>query len=149
MKKQLRNDLENAYRVALRFLYSDKGKRIVSACMTIFCVMLLTVTALAEGETDVAMNNIEEGVLQGTQRIYRIITSIALPITVVVFAWNLLAAIFGGEKGIDSAKKRLLYCIIILAGIWLAPVIVSQVQSWFSTAGDAGVWSNSGTSSTP
>lgn len=53
-------------------------------------------------------------------------------------AYQILA---GGEKGMEKAKKTILYTAIGIAIVFLAPTIINQISGWFSNSGDAGVFS--------
>lgn len=92
----------------------------------IVAVTMMTVTLAATAR------DIEGGIKAGTQQLYNIMTAVVLPIAAVFFAWNAFKALFGGERGMEQAKKNMLTIVIVLALVYLAPVVVTQVGGWFS-----------------
>lgn len=92
----------------------------------IVAVTMMTVTLAATA------GDIEGGIKAGTQQLYNIMTAVVLPIAAVFFAWNAFKALFGGERGMEQAKKNMLTIVIVLALVYLAPVVVTQVGGWFS-----------------
>ena len=111
----------------------------VMAMMIVFS--MLSVCAFATDGTSDAGDAIEKGIKNGTEKIYNIIKAVVTPIAVVILALNVVKMLMGSEREIQSAKHMALICIIAIAVVWLAPAIISQVASWFSSSGDAGVFS--------
>ena len=105
---------------------TQRMARMIGAAV-IVAVMMMTVTLAAE-----SAGNIEGGIKAGTQQLYNIMTAVVLPIAAVFFAWNAFKALFGGERGMEQAKKNMLTIVIVLALVYLAPVVVTQVGGWFS-----------------
>ena len=60
-----------------------------------------------------------------------------VPIAAICFAWNAFKVLFGGERGMEQAKKNILIIVIVLALVFLAPPIIKEVGGWFGT----GHWS--------
>lgn len=83
---------------------------------------------------------IQKGVKQGSGAIWRIMTAVVVPVAAVLFAWNVFRAIFGGERGMESAKRNIFTIIIVIALVLLAPVIVQQIGGWFGKGSDGGVF---------
>lgn len=109
-------------------------------CVMLICVAMFSCVAFASDAADAA-GAIQTGIKTGTQQLYNIITAIVVPIAVVVFAWNGIKMFIGSEREIESAKKTMLITALAIAVVYLAPVIIQQVAGWFSSTGDAGVFS--------
>lgn len=96
----------------------------------ILSVMIVLVMVL--GCCAFASDAIQTGVKSGAKQIYTILTAIVVPIAAVALAFCGFQLLFGGEREIDSAKKRILVIVIVVALVLLAPVVINQVGSWFS-----------------
>lgn len=83
---------------------------------------------------------IQDGIKNGTGQLWNIMTAIVLPIGAVAFAWNAFKMLFGGQKGMEEAKRNMLIIVVVVALVWLAPTIIQQVNSWFNTTGNGGVF---------
>lgn len=134
----------NKHSAALR-----RGLAIV--LMLILTTMLLTTFAFAaDGEdasqatqaSDIsaAATTIEQGVKTGMGKVYGIITVIVAPIAAVCLGAGAFQFFFRGERGVEKAKSIWLYTVIGVALVYLAPVVVAEIASWFSSTGDAGIF---------
>ncbi len=118
--------------------------------MLILTTMLLTTFAFAVDGEDASQATqasgsgtaatIEQGVKTGMGKVYGIITAIAVPIAAVCLGVGAFQFFFGGERGVEKAKKICLYTLGGVALVYLAPVVVSEIASWFSSTGDAGIF---------
>lgn len=118
--------------------------------MLILTTMLLTTFAFAVDGEDASQATqasgsgtaatIEQGVKTGMGKVYGIITAIAVPIAAVCLGFGAFQFFFGGERGVEKAKKICLYTLGGVALVYLAPVVVSEIASWFSSTGDAGIF---------
>ena len=99
--------------------------------VTIVSLMMLTF-AYAGGTA--AATTIEQGVKNGAHELYKVMTAVVLPIAAVCFAWNAFKVLFGGERGMEMAKKQMLTEVIVLALVYLAPLIVTEIGGWFSSS---------------
>jgi type IV secretory pathway VirB2 component (pilin) len=93
--------------------------------------------ASATGYSDTIATNVKTGL----GSVYTVITAIVVPIAVIALAFCAFQFFMGGERGVEKAKKTLLYLVIGVALVYLAPVLVSSVASWFSGVGNANVFS--------
>lgn len=123
----------------MKKIMSPSAKRANRAARIILTVMITAMlcsvfafatTTTLTGETEAA-GGIEAGVKQGLSAVYTTITSIVLPIAAVCLAFAGFKIFAGGEKGMESAKKIILYTLIAVAIVYLAPVIVLNVGNWF------------------
>ena len=80
-------------------------------------------------------STIEGGVKNGMEELYDIMTAVVIPVGAVVLAWCGFQALFGGQRGMETAKKTALTVVVVLAVVWLAPMIINQVSGWFSNGG--------------
>ena len=101
----------------------------IATCVFIVALMvvLMTVTAFADPS-----DAIVTGVKTGTKAIYTIITAIVAPIA--------LKALIGDARDIEAMKKKVFLIVIVVAVIWLAPLIIEQVGGWFSSSNTGSVF---------
>lgn len=101
-----------------------------------------TIASISPALADDVGSAISSGVKQGTEQIYRIITSIVLPIAVVALAICAIQIIWGSDRAGDKAKGAAIRIVIAIAIVYAAPLIVSEVGGWFSgLAGSSSVFS--------
>ena len=98
---------------------------IIMSCMSIL-MMMSAVCFAADTAT------IEGKIGAGMKEVYTVICGIVVPIAVIALGFAGFQFFFGGEKGVEKAKKTLVYTVIGVGLILLAPLIVSQVSKWFT-----------------
>ena len=107
-------------------------------------VIMIVALALAmfplAGGTDTG-NAIQSGIKNGTHQLWNIMTAIVLPIGAVAFAWNAFKMLFGGQKGMEEAKRNMLIIVVVVALVWLAPIVIEQVNGWFKGTDTGDVFS--------
>lgn len=103
-------------------------KRIL--CLAFVVIMMLSLTTMAFATSSASA--IEEGITGGTEKLYNIMTAVVLPVAAVFFAWNAFKALFGGDRGMEQAKKNMLTIVIVIALIYLAPLVITEIGGWFS-----------------
>ncbi len=96
---------------------------------------ILTLMFVSVAFADNTSEAIQDGITDGSKQLYNIMTAVVLPIAAVFFAWNAFKALFGGERGMESAKKNMLTIVIVIALVYLAPLVITQISSWFSSSG--------------
>ena len=110
-----------------------------------FGVIMIVAMALAmfplAGGTDTTGTAIQNGIKNGTHQLWNIMTAIVLPIGAVAFAWNAFKMLFGGQKGMEEAKRNMLIIVVVVALVWLAPIVIEQVNGWFKDTEVGGVFS--------
>ena len=89
----------------------------------------------------IAITAIEGQIASGMGSVYGVLKTIAIPIAAVALGFAAYQIFAGGEKGMEKAKKTILYTAIGIAIVFLAPTIINQISGWFSNSGDAGVFS--------
>ena len=109
----------------------------IATCVVIVALMvvLMTVTAFADPS-----DAIVTGVTTGTKAIYTIITAIVAPIAAIVLSATALKALIGDARDIEAMKKKVFLIVIVVAVIWLAPLIIEQVGGWFSSSNTGSVF---------
>lgn len=109
----------------------------IATCVFIVALMvvLMTVTAFAD-----LSDAIVTGVKTGTKAIYTIITAIVAPIAAIVLSATALKALIGDARDIEAMKKKVFLIVIVVAVIWLAPLIIEQVGGWFSSSNTGSVF---------
>lgn len=103
------------------------------------CAMALMAMASAFATADAA-NAIQQGITDGVMQLYNIMLAVVLPVAVLCLAWNMFKVFVGGERGMEQAKKNMVVTIAIIAVVYLAPAIITQVGKWFNGQTDSG-WS--------
>lgn len=111
-------------------------KAFVAFGVIMIVALALAMFPLADGTTDA----IQDGIKNGTGQLWNIMTAIVLPIGAVGFAWNAFKMLFGGQKGMEEAKRNMLIIVVVVALVWLAPTIIQQVNGWFSETKSNGVF---------
>lgn len=101
-------------------------RRALAMCALVALMAALLVCPFADD-----VSTITDAVANGMKSVYNLIAAIALPIATVVFAVNAVKMLFGGMRGMEQAKQGLLTCVIVIALIWLAPLIINTVGGWF------------------
>jgi len=118
---------------------SKLGSRLMTGITGIGSVFfMLTESVFA---TDGVTGTIEAGIANGMQDLYNLLKTIAIPIAVVCVVMCAFYIFTGGEKGMEKAKKIGLYTIIGIAVVFLGPILVTTVKSWFSSVSDGGAFS--------
>ena len=115
-------------------ILQSKNQRLICFIGILLIAAILTMSlAFAAGGTTTT-GNIENGIKTGSKQLYNIMTAVILPVGAVFFAWNAFRALFGGERGMEQAKKNMLTVVVVLALVYLAPLIVTQIGGWFSSS---------------
>ena len=113
----------------------------IGAMLLVVMAAMTVALATSSGAAADSASAIQNGVKAGSAQLYGILKVIVVPLGVVVFAWNGLKALFGGERGMEQAKKNMLVIVIVMVLVFFAPLVVQQISGWFSSAGDGGVFS--------
>lgn len=109
----------------------------IATCVFIVALMVVLMTVTAFADTSDA---IVTGVKTGTKAIYTIITAIVAPIAAIVLSATALKALIGDARDIEAMKKKVFLIVIVVAVIWLAPLIIEQVGGWFSSSNTGSVF---------
>ena len=116
----------------------DTSKKVRKALTLVLTLTLVfAMMCVVAGASGAAASGIESGVKQGLGQIYRILTSIVVPVAVVCLAFAAYQVFTGGERGMESAKKIILYTVIGVGIVYLAPLIIQEVGGWFSTTSES------------
>lgn len=118
-----------------------KAQKAIMAIGAILLVMMAVMTVALASSVSSSASAIQDGVKAGSAQLYGILKAIVVPLGVVVLAWNGLKALFGGERGMEQAKRNILVIVIVMVVVFFAPLIVQQISSWFSSADNGGVFS--------
>ena len=109
----------------------------IATCVFIVALMVVLMTVTASADPSDA---IVTGVKTGPQAIYTIITAIVAPIAAIVLSATALKALIGDARDIEAMKKKVFLIVIVVAVIWLAPLIIEQVGGWFSSSNTGSVF---------
>lgn len=119
---------------------SSKMQRAMATMMIIAIVTAMFCSFALAADPTAPTDAIEDGVKTGLSQLYSIMTKLVVPVAVVVLAWCAFKVFAGGQKGMEEAKKTALITIIVIAIVYLAPLIVQQVASWFESSMDTSVF---------
>lgn len=103
---------------------SEKLRKI---SLTLFVAAANVVPVFCEGDS----TGISEGIYSGLEQVYNILTAVILPIGVIALAVCAIKMIWGNERSAEAGKSALIRIVIALALIFLAPLLVKTVASWF------------------
>lgn len=117
------------------------ARRLMVICMTVILALAMCVSPAFASSQDPS-TAIQNGVTTGLKQVYLVITAIVAPIAVVVIAFAAIKIFTGGEKGMQQAKTMAIYTVIALAVVYLAPLLISQVSSWFNGYSDLDIFDN-------
>ena len=115
--------------VCLRDKAADAGCAVLGAVMG--TASLMASVAVSAFATD----QIAQGVGTGLKSVYNVLKAVAIPVAVIAFALCAYKIFVEGEKGMEKAKKIAIYTVIGLAIVFLAPLVIKNVASWFSGLG--------------
>ena len=76
---------------------------------------------------------IESAVSSGLENAWTLLRAIGIPVAIVAVAICAFQFFLNGDKGMETAKKRILYIILGIAILLLAPLLVTKVVGWFSS----------------
>lgn len=110
----------------------------LAVCLVLFVsvICMFQVPAFADSATELfLMTESQFNSRFHTQinRIYTLIQEISLPIAVVGFATSCFLCLFGDQKSLESAKKRMLYILIAIVCLQLVPLVVAAAREVFSS----------------
>lgn len=113
------------------------GRRILSLMVALMLIIgCLSMTAFATGGSGaVSGAGIGDEIKGGLGEVYDIINTIALPLAALSFVYAALQFFFGGQQGVEKAKKTMIWTIIGIALVYLAPYLVTQIKGWFDGSG--------------
>lgn len=124
--KALVKDAEfSALAMATTMSENTKAKRVLRV-VSILSMLSVMLFSLAFAATD-----IKSGIKTGAGKVWDILKAIVLPLGAVAIAICFLWILFDGERGMEKGKKYLLRVIIVVAVVFLAPLILNEIGGWF------------------
>ena len=94
------------------------------------CISIL----LSLYSTAFATDAIATGIASGMQQFYSLIRMISIPVAAVAVGAAAFQIFTGGEKGMEKAKKIIIYTGIGIGVALLAPKLVEMIAGWFQGA---------------
>ena len=111
---------------------SKYARLCIMAIIAMSALLMLSCTAFAAEETTSEETNaIANGIAGGMSSLYGLLRMVAIPIAAVAAVFAAFQIFAGGEKGMEKAKKVLLYTGIGIAVALLGPMIVKAIATWF------------------
>lgn len=102
---------------------------IMMVCIScIFAVF--TVPSFADDLSE-SKSDIENGITKGLDSAYDIIKGVAGPIGAIAMVVCGAKMLWGNQKSAEDAKSAMIRIVIAMAIIFLGPIIIGSVSSWF------------------
>ena len=107
------------------------GRIFLVLCVAVMATAAILMVASAAGTS----TTITTGVKSGAKQLFNLMEAVVVPVAAVCFAWNAFKVLFGGERGMEQAKKNILIIVLVLGLVFLAPPVVNEVGGWFNSGG--------------
>ncbi len=128
-------------KLTFRMTKFEKVFRIIGMFMLFATTFAMSALAGEGDGAAAAAATIGDNIAKGGQEIYSLLSTVMIPIMVVFVGYYAIKGIFGGDRGMEQAKTGIFRLILIMALVYLAPVIVTTARSWFSGFGEGtDVW---------
>lgn len=107
---------------------SAVAKKVATTCaMTMAMMLSMTIGAFAG---DSQLGTINDGVKAGAYAMYDLAKDIITYVSVAFLAWGGVSMLFGGQKGMEEGKKKLILGAAAFLLVRIAPLIVTTLSSW-------------------
>ena len=120
--------VKEAERDALALSGSERARRVLRVFSVLAALSVTLVSFVSADPT----SEIEKGIRTGTEKIWGIMKAVVLPLGAVAIAVCFLWILFDGERGMEKGKKYMIRVIIVVAIVYLAPLILTEVGGWFA-----------------
>lgn len=114
-------------------IMTKSRKYINSACIALYAMLLTAMPAFA---TTAAAGDITSGINNGLQNVFNIIKAIALPVGVIALGVCGVKILWGNQKSAEEGKSAMIRIVIAMAIIFLGPLLISEIVTWFRSSGE-------------
>lgn len=98
--------------------------------------MALVLAVMAAMLTSAAYADLSSEITGGLGDLFKLVRTVTTAVAVVAIAVAAVAGFMDGKHA-QAAKTAIITALILVAVVWLAPVIVNTVQGWFANSGAA------------
>lgn len=98
--------------------------------------MVMSIASFAADEVEDGTNNLVTNIKSGLGSAYKTVAALVTPVAVLTLVFAAFKFFYGGERGVETAKKTILYLLFGVLLASLAPLIVITVSSWVDNSGD-------------
>lgn len=127
--------------------------RFLAAFLIILCFATVfncfSVPAFAEDALGANEQSIKNGLTKGLDSAYSIIKVIVGPIGAIAICVCAFKLIFGGSKGAEETKATLIRIIVAMAIVFLGPMLVSSITTWFTGKSISEAFGSAGAAGSP
>ena len=106
------------------------------AVLALTFTLSMGVSAFAAGD----ISAISAAIANGMSSFYGVLKAVTVPIAAVAAVAAVFQIFTGGEKGMEKAKKIIIYTAIGVAIAYIGPLLIKTVAGWFDTVGDGGAF---------
>lgn len=85
--------------------------------------------------------SVASGIQGGLNSLWTLLKAVGIPVAAIAVVFAAFQIFTGGEKGMEKAKKTLLYTAVGVGILYLGPWLITTIAGWFSSAGDGGAFS--------
>lgn len=101
-------------------------------------VFTLSMGAAAFAAGDISA--ISSAIANGMESFYGVLKAVTVPIAAVAAVAAVFQIFTGGEKGMEKAKKIIIYTGIGVGIAFIGPLLINTVAGWFKTVDNSGAF---------
>ena len=113
-----------------RYSITPAMKFLIMVVCFVFMFALFAVPSFADDLSE-SKSDIEQGITKGLDSAYDIIKGVAGPIGAIAMVVCGAKMLWGNQKSAEEAKSAMIRIVIAMAIIFLGPIIIGSVSSWF------------------
>lgn len=85
-------------------------------------------------------SSVASGIQGGLNSLWGLLKAVGIPVAAIAVVFAAFQIFTGGEKGMEKAKKTLLYTAVGVGILYLGPWLITTIAGWFTSAGDGGAF---------
>ena len=117
-------------------LQKPLDRRQIAGVMVLTIILMMAAPMAAFAESDVSAQ-VTSGVTDGLTKAYDVLKTIATPIALIALVVCGIRMLVGNAKSAEEAKGTIIKIVLAMAVIYLAPLLVRLIISWFNGSGGA------------
>lgn len=110
-----------------------KVRSIKRYAMFALCLGLLM--SITIGCTAFAAADLGKSISEGLGKVWTLMKTVGIAVAAIGCCVAAFQFFFGGERGVDKAKKSLLYTAVGVGVLFIAPLIVVTIKDWVEASG--------------
>lgn len=111
--------------------YKTTVLRTASLIVVMVFLFMTCCFAAGTGSIEESKAALENAVSDGTETLYNVLLAIILPFAATLMGWAGVKVLFGGEKGLEDAKKTMLRVVIAIMAVYLIPTVIVGMRNMF------------------